>query len=75
MKPREAAAVPKEARNGARVKVANVAPQGVYLPNNNRLTPAMRLNGHAVAARDLEERIHDLTTELAAGVDVQIKLT
>ena len=34
-----------------------------------RLTPAMRLNGHAVAARDLEERIHDLTTELAAGVD------
>ena len=42
MKPREAAAVPKEARNGARVKVANVAPQGVYLPNNNRLTPHMR---------------------------------
>jgi hypothetical protein len=34
-----------------------------------RLTPAMRLNGHAEAARDLEERIHDLTTELAAGVD------
>jgi hypothetical protein len=34
-----------------------------------RLTPAMRLNGHAVAVRDLEERIHDLTTELAAGVD------
>ena len=42
MKPREAAAIPKEARNGARVKVANVAPQGVYLPNNNRLTPHMR---------------------------------
>jgi hypothetical protein len=34
-----------------------------------RLTPAMRLNGHAAAARDLEERIHDLTTELASGVD------
>jgi hypothetical protein len=34
-----------------------------------RLTPAMRLNGHAALARELEERIHDLTTELAAGVD------
>ena len=33
------------------------------------LTPAMRLNGHAAAARDLEAHIHDLTTELAAGVD------
>lgn len=42
MKPRDAAAIPKEARNGARVKLANVAPQGVYLPNNNRLTPHMR---------------------------------
>jgi hypothetical protein len=33
------------------------------------LTPAMRLNGHAAEARDLEARIHDLSTELAAGVD------
>ena len=42
MQPREPAAIPKEARNGARVKLHNVAPQGVYLPNNNRLTPHMR---------------------------------
>jgi hypothetical protein len=34
-----------------------------------RLTPAMRLDGHAAAARELEERIHTLSTELAAGVD------
>ena len=33
------------------------------------LTPAMRLNGHAAAARGLETRIHELSTELAAGVD------
>ena len=33
------------------------------------LTPAMRLNGHAAEARSLEARIHDLSTELAAGVD------
>jgi hypothetical protein len=33
------------------------------------LTPAMRLNGHAAEARNLEARIHDLSTELAAGVD------
>ncbi len=33
------------------------------------LTPAMRLNGHAADARELEARIHDLSTELAAGVD------
>ncbi len=34
-----------------------------------KLTPAMRLNGHAAAARDLEAKIHDSSTELAAGVD------
>jgi hypothetical protein len=34
-----------------------------------RLTPAMRLNGHATQARELEARIHALTAELAAGVD------
>src|SRR5437763_10213753 len=33
-----------------------------------RLTPAMRLNGHARTARALEARIHALTTELAAGI-------
>jgi hypothetical protein len=35
----------------------------------DKLIPAMRLNGHAAEARDLEARIHDLTTELAAAVD------
>jgi hypothetical protein len=39
------------------------------LASLERLTPAMRLNGHASEARELEERIHDLTAELAAGVD------
>ncbi len=34
-----------------------------------KLTGAMRLNGHAAEARELEVRIHDLTTELAAGVE------
>jgi hypothetical protein len=34
-----------------------------------KLMPAMRLNGHAAEARALEARIHDLSTELAAGVD------
>lgn len=34
-----------------------------------RLVPAMRLNGHAAEARELEGRIHDLTAELAAGID------
>jgi biotin synthase-related radical SAM superfamily protein len=42
MQPRMPAQTPREARNGARVKLHNVAPQGVYLPNNNRLTPHMR---------------------------------
>ena len=39
------------------------------LASLEKLTPAMRLNGHAAEARDLEARIHDLTTELAAGID------
>ena len=34
-----------------------------------KLTPAMRLDGHAAEARELEVRIHLLSTELAAGVD------
>ncbi len=42
MQPRAPAATPVEFRNGARVKAQNHAPQGVYLPNNNVLTPHMR---------------------------------
>ncbi len=42
MQPREPARTPLEARNGKRVKESAVPPQGVYLPNNNRLTPEMR---------------------------------
>ncbi len=42
MQPRAPAATPREMKNGARVKVNNVAPQGVYLPNYNILTPHMR---------------------------------
>ena len=42
MTPRNPGAVPKSARNGQRVKAADVAPDGVYLPNNNVLTPHMR---------------------------------
>jgi biotin synthase-related radical SAM superfamily protein len=42
MQPRAPAATPAGARNGRRVKDAAVPPQGVYLPNNNVLTPQMR---------------------------------
>jgi biotin synthase len=42
MLPRAPAPTPREARMGARVVAANVAPQGVYLPNYNVLTPHMR---------------------------------
>ena len=42
MKPRAPRSVPVEAKNGGRVKAANVPPEGVYLPNNNRLAPHMR---------------------------------
>ncbi len=42
MEPRAPAPTPVAARNGARVKHANVPPEGVYLPGNNRLTPHMR---------------------------------
>ncbi len=42
MLPRVPAETPAEARNGGRVKTANVPPEGVYLPNNNRLAPHMR---------------------------------
>ena len=42
MQPRAPAATPREMKNGGRVKVNNVAPHGVYLPNYNILTPHMR---------------------------------
>jgi len=42
MQPRPPVATPPGARNGRRVKEAAVPPQGVYLPNNNVLTPQMR---------------------------------
>ena len=42
MQPRAPAPVPAELRNGGRVKSEAVPPAGVYLPNYNILTPAMR---------------------------------
>lgn len=42
MEPRVPEATPAPARNGARVKANGIAPQGVYLPNDNILTPQMR---------------------------------
>ena len=42
MQPRFPIATPKEARNGARVKINNVSPEGIYRPNYNVLTPSMR---------------------------------
>jgi lipoyl synthase len=46
MHPRLPGAVPREARNGARVKEHDIAPRGVYLPNDNVLTPSMRSPGY-----------------------------
>ena len=42
MQPRAPGVIPIALKNGARVKANDIAPAGVYLPNNNRLTPAMR---------------------------------
>ena len=42
MAPREPGVIPVELKNGARVKANDVAPQGVYRPNYNILTPNMR---------------------------------
>lgn len=42
MQPRAPAPTPLERRNGAPVKLADRPPAGVYLPNNNLLTPHMR---------------------------------
>ncbi len=42
MAPRAPLPTPGEFRNGRRVKASNLAPNGVYQPNNNILTPHMR---------------------------------
>lgn len=42
MQPRASGAVPKDLRNGARVKAHNIAPSGAYIPDVNILTPHMR---------------------------------
>jgi biotin synthase len=42
MQPRAPAQIPAEARNGGRVKQADQAPEGVYRPDYNILTPNMR---------------------------------
>jgi lipoyl synthase len=42
MQPRMPAPTPAELKNGGRVKAADLPPSGVYLPNNNILTPHMR---------------------------------
>ena len=42
MAPRAPGVIPIELKNGARVKTNDVAPQGVYRPNYNILTPNMR---------------------------------
>ena len=42
MQPRSPGVTPQDAKNGRRVKSANMPPEGVYLPNNNRLAPHMR---------------------------------
>jgi biotin synthase len=42
MEPRKPGMIPIELKNGARVKANDVAPQGVYFPNYNILTPNMR---------------------------------
>ncbi len=42
MQPRAPGVIPIELKNGARVKTNDVAPQGVYRPDYNILTPNMR---------------------------------
>jgi biotin synthase len=42
MAPRAPGVIPIELKNGARVKANDVAPQGMYRPNYNILTPNMR---------------------------------
>ncbi|HUF82537.1 MAG TPA: radical SAM protein [Burkholderiales bacterium] len=42
MQPRMPARTPRELKNGARVKANDLAPEGLYRPNDNMLTPHMR---------------------------------
>jgi lipoyl synthase len=42
MQPRAPGAVPKDLRNGARVKAHDIAPSGAYIPDPHTLTPRMR---------------------------------
>jgi biotin synthase len=42
MRPRAPAEAPVHLRNGGAVRAADVPPMGVYLPNNNVMTPHMR---------------------------------
>ena len=42
MQPKAPSPVPIEHKNGGRVKASDIRPEGVYLPNNNILTPHMR---------------------------------
>ncbi|MEJ2379189.1 MAG: FAD-dependent monooxygenase, partial [Pseudolabrys sp.] len=42
MQPRAPGAIPRDARNGGRVKTQDVKPEGFYRPNYNILTPNMR---------------------------------
>ena len=42
MEPRAPGVIPVALKNGARVKANDVAPQGVYRPDYNILTPNMR---------------------------------
>ncbi len=42
MEPRAPGKTPKEYRNGAPVKSQDIAPEGVYRPDYNILTPNMR---------------------------------
>jgi biotin synthase len=42
MRPRAPGDIPRQARNGARVKLNDLTPEGVYRPDYNILTPHMR---------------------------------
>ena len=42
MEPRAPGKTPREMKNGAPVKASDVAPEGVYRPDYNILTPHMR---------------------------------
>jgi lipoyl synthase len=42
MEPRAPGKIDRDLKNGGRVKQNDVAPEGIYLPNNNIMTPHMR---------------------------------